>query len=342
MTEQTENTETTETTDTSAEETTQTETTEKEVSAQSTEQTPVGKMGDGKTKEAVTTDSSATPPPAWSPNFKFKVKDKEHEIEDLFKPIVKDKIAEAKVRELYEKAYGLEDVKADRQTLKEQLKDYQTKYTQVEQNLQVIGSYARKGDFSTFFQLLNIPKEKIIQYAIEELKYQELPAEQRAAIDQQRKMQVEYETQTQQNQTLQKQMADLVTQQATMELNQALAAPNSAPIIAAFDAKAGKPGAFKAEVIRRGQYYEAVHKISPPASQLVEEVLSLVGVQAPSAPQSTEATSTNSTPGQDVEQKKKPVISSFAGSSTKSPVQKVPTSIDDLKKIRQQRIQQNA
>lgn len=336
MTEQTENMETEVT------ETSQTDTSEKESSASmEAKQTTEGKMGVEPEKSTVTTDASVTEPPPWSPNFKFKVKDKEHEIEDLFKPIVKDKTAEAKVRELYEKAYGLEDVKADRQTLKDQLKDIQTKYSTVEQNLQTIGAYARKGDFGTFFHLLNIPKEKIIQYAIEELKYSELPAEQRAAIDQQRKMQVDYDTQVQQNQSLQKQMSDLATQQATVELNQALAAPDSVPLIAAFDTRAGKPGAFKAEVIRRGQYYEAVHKISPPASQLVAEVLSLVGVQAPPAPQSTGATSTT-TPGQGVEQTQKPVIKSFSGSSTKSPVQKVPTSIEDLKKIRQQRVQQNA
>lgn len=337
----TENTETTTTVTPTATgtEVSQTETTTEKTPAQSaqTTQGQADKMGGVEGQEAVTTAASATATPPWSPNFKFKVKDKELEIEDLFKPLVKDKNSETKVRELYEKAHGLDEVKTSRDTFKTQAEEWKGKFTQVEDNLKTIGSYARKGDFGTFFELLNIPKEKIIQYAIEELKYQELPPEQRQAIEQQRKLQNDYETQTQQNQTLQQQMANLVTQQATMELNQALATPETVSSIAAFDARAGKPGAFKAEVIRRGQYYEAVHKISPPASQLVTEVLQLVGVQT-QAPQGTDATS-QVAPGQG-STTQKPVIPSFSGSSTKSPVQKVPTSIDDIRAIRQQRVQQ--
>ncbi len=271
---------------------------------------------------------------AYTPNFKFKVKDKELEFDDFLKPIIKTKDLETKARELYEKAHGLDEVKTAREAFKTQAEEWKGKFTQVEQSLHTLGTYVKKGDFRTFFQALNIPKDKIIQYAIEELKYQELPPEQRAAIEQQREREIAFEQAGTQNQMLQQQMSQLVQQQATFELNQELARPDIATAITAYDTRLGQAGAFKAEVIRRGQYYEAVHKISPPASQLVTEILSLIGVQA-QAQQGTQASST-ATPSQVAHnQQQKPVISSFAGGGAKSPTRKVPSSIEDLRKMRQ-------
>jgi len=272
---------------------------------------------------------------AWTPNFKFTVKDKALEFDDFIKPIVKNKELETKIREMYEKAYGIDEVKSVRDTFKTQAEEWKGKYGQVEQSLQTLGGYVKKGDFRTFFQALNIPKDKIIQYAIEELKYQDLPADQRAALEQQRQSQAEFEQAQQQNQMLQTQMQQMAVQQATFELDQALNRPDAVQVAQAYDARAGKLGAFKAEVIRRGQYYEAVHKISPPASQLVAEVLNLVGVQA-QAQQGSQATSIG-TPSQVVQaQKDKPVIPAFQGGGAKSPAAKIPTSIDDLRKMREQ------
>lgn len=272
---------------------------------------------------------------AYTPNFKFKVKDKELEFDDFLKPIIKTKDLETKARELYEKAHGLDEVKAARETFKTQAEEWKGKYSQVETSLQTLGSYVKKDDFRSFFQALNIPKEKIIKYAIEELKYQELPPEQKAAIDQQREREMALEQTGSQNQQLQQQMAQLVQQQATFELNQELAAPNVVQAMQAYDTRAGQAGAFKAEVIRRGQYYEAVHKISPPASQLVQEVLNLIGVTA-QAQQGTQASSNEQSSQTVHNQQQKPVISSFSGGGTKSPTaRKVPASIDDLRKMRQ-------
>lgn len=300
-------------------------------SVQETQTAGTGNDG-GASAQAGGTEAQQQAEQAYTPNFKFKVKDKELEFDDFIKPIVKTKDLEAKMREMYEKAHGLDEVKTARDSFKKQYEEWQGKYNQVETSLKTLGDYVKKGDFRSFFSALNIPKDQIIRYAVEELKYQELPADQRAQIDAQREQQLAYEQANVQNQTLQQQMAQLVQQQATFELNQELAKPEVSTAISAYDARAGKPGAFRAEVIRRGQYYEAVHKISPPASQLVSEVLSLVGVQA-QAQQGTQAASQDtSSPTGSPQQK--PVISSFSGGG-KSPVKKMPTSIDDLRAMRQ-------
>lgn len=294
---------------------------------------PAGGAGnDGAAQSA--TGAAQAEVEAYAPNFKFKVKDKELEFEDHFKSIIKTKDLEAKIREMHEKAYGLDEVKTARDTFKTQAKDWEDKYSQVENSLKTLGTYVKKGDYLSFFSALNIPEDKIIQYAVERLKYRELPADQKAQLDAQRQQQMEYEQATNQNQTLQQQMAQLVQQQATFDLNQELAKPDVVSTIAAYDARAGKAGAFRQEVIRRGQYYEAVHQISLPASQLVGEVMSLIGVPAPQTPQGSQGGPQAEVPSQVVHAaKEKPVIPTFQGGA-KSPIKKVPSSIDDLRKMR--------
>lgn len=294
-----------------------------------------GAGNDGAVSQGTGTGAQNDPTQAWKPSFKFKVKDKELEFDDFVKPIIKTKDLEQKFKDLYEKAHGLDEVKTSREAFKQQVEEWKGKYSQVENSLQTLGAYVKKGDFRTFFQALNIPKDKIIQYAIEELKYQELSPEQRQQVDLQRQQQTEFEMAQTQNQTLQTQMAQMIQRQTEMELSQELAKPEIVSAITAYETQLGKAGAFKAEVIRRGQYYEAVHKISPPASQLVSEVLALVGVQAQTQ-QGSQAAS-QSTPSQVVQnQQAKPVISSFQGGGAKSPAKRVPTSIEDLRKMRQQ------
>lgn len=274
---------------------------------------------------------------AYIPNFKFKVKDKELEFDDYIRPIVKNKELEAKVREMYEKAHGIDEVKAARESFKNQTEEWKNKYNQVEQSLQTLGTFVKKGDFRTFFQALNIPKEQIIKYAIDELKYQELPPEQRQAIDTQREQENTYAQVMQQNQAMQQQMQQLILQQTTYEINRELTSPGVAEAVQAYDARVGKPGSFLAEVIRRGQYYEATQNKSLPASELVKEILTLIGVQAQS-PQGSQATS-QAIPGQVSAaqvQAAKPTLPTFAsGAGAKSPTRKVPNSLEDLRAMRQ-------
>lgn len=272
--------------------------------------------------------------PAWTPSYEFTVKDKKLQMDELFKPLIKSKDVEAKLKELYEKAHGLDEVKTSRETFKERATAAETKYQQTEQNLKMLGDVVKKGDFSTFFEVLNIPKQQILNYAIQELKFLELPAEQQAAIEAQRQQQQQFQYAQQENQTLQQQMQNMVVQQARQELNFETSKPEVQNAAQAFDARVGKQGAFMSEVIKRGQYYEAVHKTSPPAQQLVNEVLQFVGMSA--ANPQVQATP-QAIPSQGVVPNSPlPVIPAFNGSVSKSPVRKAPSSIQDLREMRKQ------
>lgn len=273
--------------------------------------------------------------PAWQPNYKFTVKDKELEFDEWVRPVIKDKDTEEKLRDLYSKAHGLEEVKADRQTLKEKYAQIEERSSKIDQSLKVLGDYVKAGDYRSFFEALRIPKEQVIQYAVNELKYLELPQEERNRIEQERAMKAQLAQYEEQTMTLQEQHDRLVAQQVGMELSSEMARPEVAQIISSFDTRVGKPGAFHEEVLKRGAYYEAVHKTSPPAKQLVDEVVRLAGLQMaqdgnPAITQQQVApTGTPATAG------KKPVIPNFNGSGSASPTRKVVSSIADLKKIRE-------
>jgi hypothetical protein len=299
-----------------------------ESSATSQEPAAEGTSQVGGSEASGATGVAETEAPAWNPNFKFKVKDKEMEFDEFIRGSVKDQSHEAKLRELYERAYGLDEVKASRAAVEQKFKEVDGKYNQVAQSLGTLGQYVQGKKYGDFFQSLNIPKQDIIDYVIEELRYQELPQEQRTAIEQQRQVERDYEIANLQNQQMYQQMQQLVTQQAKQELDMELGRSEIVQAAQMFDARLGKTGAFAQEVVRRGQYYEQVHQVSPPARQLVQEVLAFVG--QPQAPVNSQAASVQ-------KQAEKPVIPMMAGGSQKSPTHKLPTSIDDLKKLRQQR-----
>lgn len=296
-------------------------------SSENTQATEASQGEVTKAEGAATAVASDTP--AWNPNFKFKVKDKEMEFDEFLRGSIKDQDSEKKLRELYEKAYGLDEVKASRASFEQKYKEVDGKYNQIAQSLGTLGQYVQEKKYGDFFQSLNIPKQDIIDYVIEELRFQELPQEQRQAIEHQRQLEREFQIAQQHNQTMYQQMQQLVTQQARNELVAEMGKPEISQAIQMFDARLGKPGAFEQEVIRRGQYYEQVHQVSPPASQLVQEVLAFVG-QPQAAPANQQAQIVKT-------QAEKPVIPVMAGGSQKSPTQKVPTSIEDLKRLRQQR-----
>lgn len=308
--------------------------------ATTTDTTEVSASPTTSVTEAIT--SAAAGVPAWMPEFKFKVKDKELEFDDFVKPIIKSKEVNDKIKDLYLKAHGLDEVKQSRDHFQNQYKAENEKITTIEKNLQNIGVTVKNKDFGTFFDLLKIDKNDVMNYFIEELKFQELPAEQKQAIERQRQVEREYQTAQEQNQGLQTQMQEMMIKQTKFEFAQVFASPDVAPAIQQFEARVGQPGAFEKAILERGQYYEAVHKTSPPVRQLVNEVLTLAGLSSGMPGQAQQAPLTQQSNASQVvhAQNQKPVIPSFSGgSSTKSPARQVVGTIDDIRKRRQELLQ---
>lgn len=286
------------------------------------------------TPNEVTPEVVPSTPPVeeWKPNYKFKVMDKEHEYDDFIKPVV-TKENEARIRELYEKAIGLDSAKPKHVELQKQVKEH---YQPLEQNFKkfndtiaVLDKMVAKDDYDNFFKELAIPEQKIMEWAVKKAQLMQLTPDAQAQYNnevtsRQRLYQLE-----QQNQAFQQQFQGLELQTREFQLNTELSRPEVSPIVQAFEANAGA-GAFRNEVIKRGQYYAHVHGKDIPVEQAVSEVLGILG-KAYSTPNNASAgttgVQTNTIPTT------KPAVIPNVQSQGTSPVKKAVRSLDDLKKL---------
>lgn len=310
--------------------------------AQTTEQTTTETTGQGVGSGVDTSASAQTPagspvdgtPPAYSPNYKFKVGPKEHEIPEWVRPVVKDSDSEKLAREFCEKAYGLDFVKDENQSLKGENQTLKQENTQILEVINQVNGFLQKGDFQSFVEALQIPENMVIQWALEVAQRRKDPQaqaqwqQQRVQSQTQAQREAEVQQLYQQNQTYQQQMQQMATQVRATELNMALSQPNVSEFVKAFDARMGREGAFQDEVINRGLIHFHTTGKDVPAFQVVQEVMQLFQGftqqaaqpgQVQSAPQSQAA---------------KPVIPNIQGSGA-SPTKKVPKSIADIRALSQ-------
>ena len=128
-----------------------------------------------------------------------------------------------------------------------------------------------------------------------------------------------------QNQQLTQNFQTFAVQQRENELTSILSRPDISEVVNSFDQRAGQPGAFRAEVIKRGQFYAYQSNQDVPPQQLVDELVSLVGM-----PQGTQQSAPTQTQPQ--AQAPKPVLPNVAGKGT-SPVKRIAKSTDDLRQL---------
>lgn len=268
--------------------------------------------------------------PAYTPNFKFKVLDQEKEIDEWLKPVIKDADTEKKIRDLYERAHGLDHVKGERQRLREQSQTQSAEIQRHAQVVQGVNQMLAKKDYDSLFEnVLKIPEDDILFQAKKILDRRNLPPEQKEALEKAKQESLRAQTYEEQNQQLRQSYEQVAVSARTQELDWTLQRPDVSQLVAAYDARAGAPGAFKQAVIERGQYhaYASGKDITP--EQAVEEVLKFMGGRQNLIP--VEAPQVGIPSASQVSQEKKPVITNIQGRGT-SPAKKMIRSIDDLKK----------
>jgi hypothetical protein len=274
----------------------------------------------------------STEPQTYTPNFKFKVHDKEHEVEEWLRGVVKDADSEKKLRELHERAYGLDHVKADRTKLREQVQQVAQEKAQQDQAFSMLGGYLAKKDFDSFFEATKVSEDDVLRWAISVAERRQNPQAQ-AQFQQERQQQQQFQQLQAQNQSLLASYEQAAMQARDFELGQVLGRPDVQQTAQAFEARVGRPGAFKEEVAKRGFLHWQMTGKDITAEQAVSEVLQILGGTPPQqqnqsqqvAPQVQTGTQAKAPEG-------KPVIPNIQGRGT-SPVVKVPTSVADLRAL---------
>ena len=275
-------------------------------------------------KAPETPASTTTPPPVaadgkkpvegaptpFAPTFKLKVMDQEREIPKILQPLMKDEATSKEIKELVEKAYGLEYVKPKLDEARTQLQAATGEIGQWRTQIQNARQLFARGDIGGWLKALDAPAEKVLQWVADQLDYQKLPQEQRVILDARKQAEERAFAAEQRAGSVQMQHEQLLTQQVQVALDSCLARPEVDAVAQAYDTRVGKPGSFKAEVNRRGDYiWRTENRVAPP-EQLVRELMGIVG---PVAPQSAPAAASPAAPA------------AVATAAPAAPAPKVPT-----------------
>lgn len=270
-------------------------------------------------------EQAAAEVPQYNPNHKFKVLDKEHEFDEWAKNAAKDPETEKKVRELYEKAYGLDSVKQDRQTLKGELAEAKDKIANTDKAIETISEYAKNRDWDSFFESLSIPKNEILQYALAIVQREQMPPEQRQQWEASRQAQQQAKYYQQQNETLQQQQQQFQVRQREFELDNTISKPDFVAVAEAYNAGMANPSAFKNYVIQIGQAHAARGQ-DVSVDQAVQEAVAHLRAVNPTLGSQTAAQVASRV----VAPTSKPVIPNIQGRGT-SAVKSTIRSLDDLR-----------
>lgn len=262
--------------------------------------------------------------PAYQPNFKYSVRGQEKEIDEMFRSLVKDADSEKKIKELFEKAEGIDFVKEDRKALKSEYEGFKSQVVPYLQEYHKFTSLRDQGNVGAALQVAGISDEQIFKYALEKIEMEQNPqtaniykSNQEAALKQ-----FEMQTQLQQYEQMSQQ---LQMQQFEYDMSQSINAHMD--LVKQVDERLGKPGAFREEVERFGiaEYHRGNQNLS--VQQAVEHVVNkyrpFFTSSNPMAPQMPQQSSGHKAPA---------TIPNIGGSNV-SVISKKPKSLDDLRKM---------
>ena len=289
-------------------------------------------------KEATEVSSAETAAPAeppYVPNYKIKSYDSEYEIPETFRGLM-TKENEKAFREVFEKAYGLDNMKPKYQKAQESFKATSAELTNLKKSIDYLGQFIDSRDFDNFFSRIGVRESDVMDWVRQKLELRQMSPEQqriyqeRVALNQQNfaaraemdRLKAESETKIQ---AYQEEMDKIRMSQLDSELSKA----EVASIANAYDAKHGA-GAFRNEVIERASYTFQTKGVDMSAQQAVENMMKFFTLNAGSVPQAQVQTQV-ATPSN------KPTIPNVSGKSS-SPVSKSVKSLDDLKKLRKESI----
>lgn len=265
--------------------------------------------------------------PAYVPNFKVKAYDKEYEIPEQFRGLIKDAETEKTVRSIFEKAYAVDEMKPKYQKLRTDYDTYKKDADPILTGVNNLTQMLNRNDFDNFFKAVGIKKEDLYKYVSNQLSLSEMTPEQQAEHANNVAMKHQNLLLEQQYQRTQEMYENMSVQTRTFELNSVLDRPEVKSVQTAFDEKLGD-GAFRKAAIEHGFNVWKTQGVDLSAEQAVQDFAKQYAPFLQQQPQAPAAQTTMSSNG-------KPVIPNL-GSRSASPVKIVPKSIADLKKLAQQ------
>ena len=230
----------------------------------------------GESKEAGEEDKGAEPP-AFTPNYKVKVMDNEVEIDDFLRSGITDAEKEKKVRELYEKAYGLDHYKTKYSNLETTHKEILPKFQQYEGVLATLAEARNQGDVERILELAGVDEDKFWTFVKSKVEFLQKSPEEQAEINRVRELQMRERHSQVELHTMREQYQQQLRDMKNFELQNELSKPEVAEAVKGIDARLGQPGSFVQWVRNIGMMEFQRTKKDISAKEAVERVLKLAG-----------------------------------------------------------------
>lgn len=281
------------------------------------------------------TETPATPPP-YMANYKFKAAGKEHEFEDWAKSLVKDPDTEAKMRKVFEKAYGMDSIKERHEKLNDSYRKATEYYQTLDKTVQQVEHFVKTKDLDNLFGNAGLGLEfnDIVEWMNRKLELMQMPADQRQAIEQQAQVRQQNYMLQQQAATWEQRAQQQEANTRSIMLDSLLTRQDVASIAEKVDSTMGEVGAFRNLVIQEGQneFFRTGRVLS--VEEAVNAGLSKYGKfisQGSAQPSSSQPTEGVTAPAGTMAAKKPtPIIPHIAGRNS-SPVSKKFKTLDDIK-----------
>lgn len=261
---------------------------------------------------------------AFEANYKFKFMGKDQEIPDKYRGLITDAESEKEVRELHEKAMGLD-------ALRPRFQEQTTQLNGLNKGLKVLDQHLANKDYGKFFQAFGLTDQQIFDYTKGRLEYHQLPPDQKQQMDAEQKLREDYANLQANNASLQEQQSTLRAQQMDTELRGVMSHPSIAPVV---ERHPGGQQGFYRDVAQHAWFHQQSTGKEFTPEQAVLSYVQQRGLSASPVMQATsQAAETAPTQPGGQAAPRAPTLPTIPSQGT-SPAKKVITNMKDLKAAR--------
>lgn len=294
------------------------------------EETPVAEAKP-ETTEEVAAELAQPDVAEYKPSYKYVHKGQELEVDEFLRPLVKDADTEKKIQEISQKLAFVEDTKEIRQ-----------KWESAQETLNMVNECQRLyeegvnegnvGKLERLMETIGVSEEQIYEIAKAKLARRQMDPQQREALEKQRKLELDYERVLRENEQYQSQTMAESRRAVELEIEQQLARQDVQDLRGAYEQVHGV-GSFKNLLIQEGHVASVAQGQTVPPGLVMEGIIRQYG---PFLRQ--QAASQQPITPQVIQQTKKVVtnVSATGASPSRSSI----NSLDDIRKIREQRFGQ--
>ena len=284
--------------------------------------------GEGDATQATQDPQVVDAPPAYTPNFKYTVGGKEKEIDEMFRSLITDAETEKKIREVFERADGLDLVKQSRSEIKQQFESFKE---QTMPHLQTYDKFVTLRDHGSLealdaaLKVAGIDEEKLFELMVRKLEAEKNPTLQQMHQGMAQNILSSYDQQRQ-LQSYQQMSEQTHLQSLQNEVQETLAA--NSETIAQIESILGKEGAIAEEMMNYGALMMQLHnKFVSPKEAFDHAISKFSPFLSKIQPQAPQAAAQAQQPHQ------APKTLPIAKGASAGVVKTLPKSIGDLRKM---------